>query len=405
MKTIKKLIISLLICILSSFCLIIHAEEIDTKQDEAFNEYVKIINNFKKSKSNYEDYFAGAYLNDDKELVILLTEEGLNKQITFNNNVIIQKATYSVKELNNTYEAIKKRLESNQNKDWFSNFTGVGISNKDNAVVVYLVDLNDDMIKEFEKSILKSDLVIFEQRDRIVLDEPTISGDDPLNIATDSTATFSSSKLALGSKILKHKSGTQWLQYSVGFRAKCKIGSVNYLGFVTAGHNMVNNVDIYDGSYNLIGQTKAVKFNSKVDATFVHTSKISVSSQGFEGTYINSDRYYTDKTFPGVDSLDGFGICKIGSAGDWNGGVVLNSSFTANYDMGNNTNHILYDTILANFDSEEGDSGGIIYMPFNENGKSVRMVVGIVSGKDKGKKQTIICKVKTIMDNLNVTPY
>lgn len=73
--------------------------------------------------------------------------------------------------------------------------------------------------------------------------------------------------------------------------------------------------------------------------------------------------------------------------------------------MGNNTNHILYDTILANFESKEGDSGGIIYMPFNENGKSVKMVVGIANGVDKQKKQTIICKAKTIMDNLNVTPY
>lgn len=405
MKMIKRLIVSLAICMLSSFCLVTYAEEIDAKQDKAFKEYVQIMNSLKKSKTDYEEYFAGAYLNNDKELVILLTDEGLNKQITFSDDVIIQKATYSIKELNSTYEAIKNRLENNQNKDWFSNFTGVGISQKDNAVVVYLVDLDDGMIKEFEKSILKSDLIIFEQKDRFALDEPIITEDEPLNIATDSTAAFSSKKLDLGSEIRRYTSNSNYLQYSVGFRAKCKIGSVNYLGFVTAGHNMTNDVDIYDGSRNLIGQTKVVKFNSKVDAAFVHTSKIAVSSQGFEGTVINGDRYYTDTTFPGVDSLDGFSICKIGSAGDWNAGVVLNSSFTANYNMGNNTNHILYDTILANFESKEGDSGGIIYMPFNENGKSVKMVVGIANGVDKQKKQTIICKAKTIMDNLNVTPY
>lgn len=50
MKMIKRLIVSLAICMLSSFCLVTYAEEIDAKQDKAFKEYVQIMDSLKKVK-------------------------------------------------------------------------------------------------------------------------------------------------------------------------------------------------------------------------------------------------------------------------------------------------------------------------------------------------------------------
>ena len=98
--------------------------------------------------ANFPDFYGGAYVDDNKELVILVTTLD-DKTINYFGDLIdlehvrFSLANHSFQELLRTQEAIDHYLASDDLDEKFSTLiTGTGISVKENAVTVYAATEN-----------------------------------------------------------------------------------------------------------------------------------------------------------------------------------------------------------------------------------------------------------------------
>lgn len=114
-------------------------------QEEASAAYDELINSFPQSKSTgdriYPDYFGGAYINDEGQLVVYVTD--LNNVPLLlgaddKNVVIYQECEYSYNELNDTMDALNEYKFANPDSDIAKNFNSYALLDKENRVEVRL---------------------------------------------------------------------------------------------------------------------------------------------------------------------------------------------------------------------------------------------------------------------------
>lgn len=332
-------------------------------QSDAVLEYWKLMDSFNKSRNNnYPDYYAGAYLGDSGDLIIL-TNDIDNAQRSLNMfNASFMPAEYSLNELKDINNTIINYMENHKNEDWISNISGFGIFEKENRVVVSFTNLTEDMKQAFENKIIKSDAIIFDEKEKL---EPQT------NVTLGSQAYYQTSS---------DRSG-----FSVGFRAK---SGVYGNGFVTCGHGMSAGARVYTSDGNPAGTISMISYHQGVDASFVKSeSQAPVQSKTASGVSIVGNHYV-------VNFLTGATVKKEGFATNLTSGKILSSDYTSVTDDG----VTVYHTISADYSSAKGDSGGIVYMVVN--GDAVPAGIHRAGGS-----VAVFCTVQKVIDYLDVTPY
>ncbi len=330
------------------------------KENEANIQYSLLMNSYKnntilRSLNNeeeivYPDYYAGAYIDDTGELIVLVTTSEATDDIrdaTRNQSITINYAQNSYNELVSIKEYIEDKYDeyysiySNSVNDAdqellsaIVNFTGLGISERTNKLVVSLSNIEADDIELFEKYFLSSDKISFEQ---------------------SSGAIEESTSLYCGSAIYTVNGGG-----SIGFRCTLKSGNEYMRGFITAGHVTGNNtiVNVYSSDAltptTKIGTLAAYKYSDNVDMAFV------AIDSGYEVESATSYRVLGENYFTSIAEGTTIYMSGMNVATEVSGEIENNSySFTTESGVK------LSDCIKSNYSSEAGDSGGVVYAYIN----------------------------------------
>lgn len=358
------------------------------------------------------EYYGGAYVDGDTVIVyttgdcLSLTEQF--KQITGYNNIEVLTADYSYNQLYSLKKHITNRICELRKSDapldasvqtLLDSFCGVGIDEKNNSVFVDLTDSDNNQIQTFKQYISNSGDIIFNDQ------------------ATKITATSATTWYSGEAIHIFDDDDRTWTTCSTGFRAKrlSSNGSYQY-GFVTAGHACSTGDQVFfmqsviDEA--LIGIVVHSKVNSTVDAAFVAlyegvaemTNKAYYSNSS--GSAVNKDQIATDVYFTSV--AVGRTLVKNGSTTYRTTGNVQSNSYDASIDYGSNGTITVSDCIKAGYDSDAGDSGGIVYSLYAD-GDTNYLVVGIhiaASNHFLGiGDHSIVMKITTILDELSISLY
>ena len=346
-------------------------------ENEANIEYSLLMTAFKhnslsRSLSNrettttYPDYYAGAYIDEDGKLVVLTTtlSEVVDdiRNVTHNQSINIMLAENSYNELLSIKEYIEDKyiayhslysnnieVADNNLIKTVINFTGVGISERKNKVVVSLKNIDTNSIALFEKYFFSSDMIYYEQS------ETTIEESTPLYC---------------GSAIYTVNGAG-----SIGFRCTLKIGNRYLRGFVTAGHVTGNAqyTNIYSASgldeSTKIGTLEIQKYDDggNVDMAFVSIDEndYSVVAQT-NGGILLGENYFTS-------IAEGTTIYMTGQHSNHSVGEIENNSYSHITEY----NKLLTDCIKSDYSCQSGDSGGVVYSYINGS----YCIVGIHHGQ------------------------
>ena len=323
----------------------------------------------------YPDYYAGAYLDDDGELVVLMTEEKAvleNQELviskTGNQNIITKTAKYSYRHLTDVMNTINTYMEDKTgDKALLASVKTWGLYDDKNCVTVTLQGLTDEKIELFRKEIVDSPAINFEES----------------NGGIELTQT-----LKPGQRI-RSSIGSE----SIGYRCfRLLSNGTKQYGFVTAAHGAPINSPIYYGtSSSKIGVVTARQFSGSVDASFVHITNENFDiSNSIDGT---ADTLYPGGSLPAVGTY----VHKRGYVTGTTSGKVLSTNVSGQ-DL--QTGVTITNLTRTNMKCDHGDSGGIV---FSYSG-NYTYIAGIVHGKDSAD-HTYYVKQTSIRNGLNLYPY
>lgn len=127
---------------------------------------------------DYPDYYAGAYIQEDGKLVVLLTEVSKTHSDSIcslirSSDVIFKTASVPYNDLVShrddiiqTYESLKNNSLENRIADDLStllnSFIGIGIEEQNNRIVVTLTDTSAENIDSFRKYLSSYEHIFFE---------------------------------------------------------------------------------------------------------------------------------------------------------------------------------------------------------------------------------------------------
>lgn len=327
----------------------------------------------------YPSYYGGSFIEPDGYLTLFVVGDSLNAVSQFekiSDSPIIQyrAAKYSYQELCEVNNAIQGHLETGS-KSVAKNVSAYGLDAEHNAVEVYLVDASTEKINEF-KTVYNHPCLIFSQLGKFTNEATNINP---------------------GDKVCKTVSTTN--KYgSIAFRAQETSGSKR-VGFVTAGHVMALDEDAYINSVKMGTCVKSVlNEGAKADAAFVvidsnqtenfilqnyvngvTSAPLSVkTSQPGAGTYVNKWGVETGKT----------------------GGYIKNTSVNVVDDDGV---VLMKDLVTADYKSDSGDSGGLIYTIVSSS--NTRYTVGVHKGRSDDDKLAIYSKADNVLSALGLKRY
>ncbi len=355
-------------------------EILANEQYQALLDNLLTKNNYQKSIHASKNYYGGAYINNNGNLVVCITEDNrVNidevKKFTSNNDILIKKVKYTFEELVEEQERISKLYEelyasnmsvSSELTDILNSFCGTYIDEEKNILFVEIENLTEEKIEIFKKCFSCKDFVDFTQGNLSIM----LSSVNPgTGIATTSGRTLSA-----GYPV--------YFTNSEGQRVK---------GFITAGHSYEVGDHVLNSSRYQIGICVASVLSNKTDAALVQITNpnYTVSNVTQYGGVTLSETTYVQ---PAQGSL----MYKEGKSSYQTSGTVVSTSVTR--PCGGVT---LYDIIKSTVSVIPGDSGGVVYMP---DGK----IVGSISSADYSGEASLetfhysyICKVANVHSALN----
>ncbi|MDD6262494.1 MAG: hypothetical protein PUA83_05345 [Clostridiales bacterium] len=370
------------------------------KESTSSNEYQLLLTEFKHQKLNgeiaadYPDYYAGAYINNDGELVILVTDSSDSitskvSELTRNTEINIEYAPVSY----NTLEAQKNLIfntalsirtaalsaetstRENEVVNVANSVVGVGLNEKENKIVVCISDTSKANISAFRKYISDYENISFELSGTIDEQATAIkAGDAAYNTAGNIC--------------------------SIGYRAKYTTsGGTTYYGFVTAGHAVAggqyaiyhNSTGVYCGSvYTYQHQSNladAAFITLSSNVTMGTSTKKGVSitgSSSIPSVATNQTVYLEAKSTSSTSALTG---TVKGTSYSWVSSSGITISDAIRIDYGEAT--------------YAGDSGGIVYAYSGGYYKAI----GIHTGYNSLLGNGIATKASNIKNEMGVIPY
>ena len=317
----------------------------------------------------YPEEYAGAYINSDGNLVVLVTNRTNDSSgilettlASRSSDVEYRVVEYSYGELLNIMNIAYPFLGTTE---FGFELLSTSIDDYNNCVVVTLRELDDNAIDHFKQTVSDSDAIIFKEATGNATMEASInSGIRVNNLSTNGAG-------------------------SIGFRCRRQYGNEYQYGFVTAKHVISTNES---AGYNQISIGTCVLSYDIYDCAFVNVTNENYSisnSIGYTGKSLAANSF--------ASIVQGSSIYKYGFTTSETLGQILSSS--SNEAVGNQTRS---DCFLANYSSDEGDSGGTVYCPGSTN--SSQLLAGIhlgrnISGYAYGSKAA------NIVSLMNLTRY
>ncbi|MCH5272960.1 MAG: trypsin-like serine protease [Lachnospiraceae bacterium] len=334
-------------------------EEFYRTQAESIRQYNQLLDKFSSKnrstsgKAVYDDCFGGAYLNDNGELVVLLTgntyaNRALVKEYTANPDTITKTCTYSYNELNRVVYTMNEHLEELREK-------GVKISSMytdvmNNCVVIKVRGADRDAEAEIRK-IVDSGCMIIQTTDEIIEYQDADSqaeikgGYEIYNVDRGKVATLGFCAMRNGKK-----------------------------GYVTAGHfcPSIGQKVSYNGT--VIGTVTQSGYyqNTYADAAFIESNGAANPTN-----MIMSYQCFSASTYEYPQNTS---ILMYGRSSGLVHGTIYSYNYT--YVPLNPEEYTSTDHVLATYTSQRGDSGGpVFFYEGNYGGKSACTLLGIHSAK------------------------
>ena len=140
----------------------IKAEEIGSLIESSFT------STRSSGEQTYPDYYGGLYINDKKEVVVLIKGDPIQYcQIlmgkTKNNEFKIQQCSYSFKELQDVVELMNQKFMNNKELIHETGVDAYGIRTDENKIIVELSNCTENDIKTFRTKIIDSPMLTFKK--------------------------------------------------------------------------------------------------------------------------------------------------------------------------------------------------------------------------------------------------
>ena len=372
----------------------------------------------------YPEYYGGAYLNDDGNLVVVMTDmsdKATVQEVTQNTKLTVQHGAVSLNTLMatyeliwNTYVAYKEMYKgvdeseiSPEMKCYLDNFVGVGVKQSENAVLVDLMNTDEKTIACVEQFLPDVEYVRIAEHENPVseldVQEELDISEKKKNIESKSN----SKQYYPGDSIHIHgyENGT------IGF--KCLVWdsqSSQYKdAFVTAGHAVAvelpdeslmfnENQIVYEGNQSptqengtAIGKVFAGQIGGKLDVALVilDDGVPEISGTTKSGAVLKNGSFFTAN-----ETLEGTMAYMEGSVSGKVNGKVKNVAYSYN---DNELGVHFDDVIRCNYTGVKGDSGGVVYAQVDNGDNAIigihHGILSIFSGSD-----AIVIKGVNILD-------
>lgn len=378
--------------------------ETNISSEDIYNNFLKSLEGLVTRNTNvynYPDYFGGCFTNDNGICVFQIVSSLNNTEIindlrdrTKSNNFSIQECKYSYSELNILLSEIKEKLfdesfyETKEKLKW----NGCYLDTESNRIVVRLGECTDEYISKFKKNVSNSPMIKFIEGGENVITIPLKEEKMPPLLPCGAAQEQETFKLGDGFYVGGRGFG------SIGIRAKDNNKSK---GFITAGHV----IGVWEPAYN---NNNAINAHSigmcevsimggeyKTDAAFV-----SVNDNVFISLVTPHNNVLSQSNAPILKQGDG--VSKEGYSTGYTPGKVtgidFGDVFTAEYPNQPSVKYAVDNLVIASYDSDKGDSGGVVY-------SDSRYVVGIHMGSHKAKGEHYYVRISDALKALNVTAY
>ena len=320
----------------------------------------------------FPDSYAGAYVNQDLNLVVLLSENSINSQ---NSLVESQRALSSAADSSLIYTTAKfsyNDLVSAMNDIHQYHLTGnvtdsnalfsikyFAIDDYNNCVTVALDDTSASSIESFKDLVSDSPVI------RFICDTSTDTTED-----------------------LSLRPGGAIDMGSVAFRIYKQQGTNFIQGFLTAAHCYDVGDTVYVGSTAVADASSSRQYGGNMDAVFCPIR--SGHSVGTSIAYIGG----TLRNAIDANLAQGHPVTMVGQTTQGETGTVQSISYSYTYSP-NNT--YFYDLGAANYSRDSGDSGGIVI--------STRTGSNYITGVHRGaaNSYSLFSKAINITTGLNLT--
>lgn len=283
----------------------------------------------------FPDSYAGAYVNSDLNLVVLLSSDTIKSRVSLaasqkllsdaadSSSLIYSTAQYSYNDLVSAMNDIHQ-YHLNKGDDStlaLFNIKYFAIDDYNNCVIVALDDISSSAINSFKSLVSDSPVINF------ILDTSD-------NQSEDTTL----------------KPGGAIDNGSVAFRIYKQVGTNYVEGFLTAYHCYPFAKQVFSGT-TIVADTDVGQASGNMDAIFCilrpgHSVSTTISYIG--GTLRNAID---------VNFAQGDPVTMVGQSSRGTTGTIKNSSYAYTYRA---TNTYFYDLGAADYDRQSGDSGGIV---------------------------------------------
>ena len=310
-------------------------EEPNEKENESNNKYCALLTEWAYDKQNISDtyadfpeFYGGAYIDDDFNLVIQVTEltdeivDYFAKIIDLE-NVSFETVNYPFSTLIAEHDLISEQIQNNPDDDNIANIVGVGISIPENSINLYVLMPKSRANAVAYYANVKESVTAF---DNVIIVER-----ESKDVMCDTTVMESGSAIVNNGYI---RSMSVWARDING-----------YWGFVTTPHfTMLEGDQVYVNGV-LFGVVTTPVVNQVMDTVFVRNT-----NPDFVPTnYIS--KLGTGYRSGGNMSAVGYTVYGIGMSGV-RVGRVTDIYYTSSWGM--------RDLVLTNTGCSPGDSGGIV---------------------------------------------
>jgi len=320
----------------------------------------------------YPDYYAGAYINDEGNLVILtknakVTDIEYSKKICDNERILYKEAEYSYNELFSIKDRERDMLNEMRKSGSVGDFS-LEIRDNENMIYIGINDMYDEAVKTSIMSCSRN--------------AKEFSGKDCISIF-QSAVLEQCGTLYPGSLIDSTEQG------SVGFKASYTSGSTTKTGFITAGHVTLGSSSVYDSgnilTHKKIGDVITCKIENYYDASFVETNSSFPISNTVDGCTILAGTILV----PAVGSKVYMCGYKSGIQEGFTISHVYEGWFSGKY---------LSFMVKTGCYCVQGDSGGLLYTKSGSTAK----VFGILTARDTDLTGKFLCSYFT---NASLLPW